>query len=267
MSARPVAGFGAALRCELFKARRSRVPPIATAGFTLAPLMAGLFMIIMKDPEWAQRVGLLRTKADIFAGSADWPTFLGVIAQAVAVGGAMLFALLAAWTFGREFVDRTVKIVLAVPTPRWAIVLAKLVVAGGIAVLMTWWIFALGVVLGVLIGLPGGSVELVLISLLRTSITAALTILMITPVAFVACIGRGYMAPLGLAILTVFLAQVVAATGWGAWFPWSVPALFSGLAGPEEMALSAWSYVLVVMVSAAGLVATLVWWRVADQTT
>ena len=53
------------------------------------------------------------------------------------------------------------------------------------------------------------------------------------PVALLASAGRGYLPPLGWAILTVFLAQILAAIGWGAWFPWSVPALFSGLAGPR----------------------------------
>jgi len=37
------------------------------------------------------------------------------------------------------------------------------------------------------------------------------------------------MPAFGWAILTIVLAQIAAATGWGDWFPWSVPALFSGV--------------------------------------
>jgi ABC-2 type transport system permease protein len=55
------------------------------------------------------------------------------------------------------------------------------------------------------------------------------------------------------------------ATGWGAWFPWSVPALFSGMAGPGAAALGSSSYVLVGLTSLAGGVATFVWWRRADH--
>ena len=83
--------------------------------------MGGLFMFIMKDPARARALGLLGAKAQITAGTADWPTFLGVIAQATAVGGSFIFALVTAWVFGREFADRTVKLLLAVPTPRGAI--------------------------------------------------------------------------------------------------------------------------------------------------
>ena len=63
-----MSGFGGALRCELLKARRSRVPLWTAAGFSLAPLMAGLFMFILKDPSRARALGLLRAKAQIAAG-------------------------------------------------------------------------------------------------------------------------------------------------------------------------------------------------------
>ena len=125
-------GLGVALRCEVLKARRSMLPPLAALGFSLAPLMAGLFMVIMKDPDRARRWGLVTAKAQLVAGAADWETFLAVIAQAVAVGGMLLFALIAAWVFGRELADRTARNLLAVPTSRTATVLAKLLVAGGL---------------------------------------------------------------------------------------------------------------------------------------
>ena len=78
------------------------------AGFSLFPLVGGLFMLILKDPERARQLGLLGAKAQLAAGTADWPTFVGLISQAVAIGGAILFAFLFAWLFGREFADRTV---------------------------------------------------------------------------------------------------------------------------------------------------------------
>ncbi len=61
------------------------------------------------------------------AGTADWPTYLNMVGQAVAVGGGILFAFLTAWLFGREFADRTIRGLLATPTARASIVVAKLV--------------------------------------------------------------------------------------------------------------------------------------------
>ena len=75
-------------------------------------------MIILKDPEAARSMGLISTKAQLAAGVADWPAFFGMLAQAIAIGGAIVFAILTAWVFGREFSDRTAKELLALPTSR-----------------------------------------------------------------------------------------------------------------------------------------------------
>lgn len=97
-------------------------------------------------------------------------------------------------------------------------------------------------------------------------ITAGLTVALMPLIALIASAGRGYLPPLGWAFLTMFLAQIVVATGWGAWFPWSVPALFSELAGPRATQIGAQSYVVVTMTLAAGLAGTFAWWYRADQT-
>ena len=141
----------------MLKARRSRVPWGVAIGFTLAPLVMGLFMVILKDPERARSLGLLGAKAQLTAGTADWPTYLNLLGQAVAVGGAVLFAFLTAWVFGREFADKTVRGLLANPTSRGTIVLAKATVVAIWGLVITAWVLALGLAIGVLIDLPGWS--------------------------------------------------------------------------------------------------------------
>ena len=86
-----------------------------------------------------------------------------------------------------------------------------------------------------------------------------------SPAKRVASAGRGYLPPIGWAFLTTFLAQVVAITGWGAWFPWSVPALFSELAGPRATQIGVQSYIIVALALAVGLAGTFAWWQHADQ--
>ena len=46
----------AAIQVEILKARRSKVPLITAAGFSLAPFAGGFFMIVMKDPEMAREI-------------------------------------------------------------------------------------------------------------------------------------------------------------------------------------------------------------------
>ena len=98
-------GLAAAFSVELLKARRSRVPWAVAVAFSLFPIVGGLFMLILKDPARARQLGLLGAKAQLAAGTADWPTFVALISQGLVIGGAMLLAFLFAWIFGREFAD------------------------------------------------------------------------------------------------------------------------------------------------------------------
>ena len=84
--------------------------------------------------------------------------------------------------------------------------------------------------------------------------------------AFFAFIGKGYLAPLGFIVFTLILAQVIAAVGAGNLFPWSVPALYSGAAGEYKSDLNLWSYIIFFITSVAGYLATVYWWKFADQT-
>ena len=83
--------------------------------------------------------------------------------------------------------------------------------------------------------------------------------------ALLASAGRGYLPAFGWIILTIMLAQVAAIIGWGDWFPWSIPALFSGVAGPRAGLLGLHSYVVMVVTCSLGLIATILWWRDADH--
>lgn len=258
--------FQAALWTEMLKARRSKVPLLAAVGFTLAPIIDGLFMFIMKDPERAREMGLLSVKAQMQMSTADWTTFFSVLSQATAIGGAIVFSIVTAWVFGREFSDHTAKDLMALPTSRESIVIAKLIVVGAWVLAVTLWIFSVGLVIGALVDIPGWTTQLAWESFGNILLAAGMTLLLMTPVAFIASMGRGYLPPLGFAVLTIFLAQVIAATGWGDWFPWAVPALFSGAAGPRGELLGTHSYILVVLAGIAGIAVTFHWWRTADQT-
>jgi len=258
--------FLASLWAESLKAYRSKVPLLASIGFSLAPLMDGLFMFIMKDPLRAREMGLLSVKAQLAMSTAEWPTFFSVLTQAVAIGGVIVFSIVTAWVFGREFSDRTAKELLALPAAREAIVAAKFVLIAAWTSALTVFIFLIGLVVGKLVVIPGWSGELLRSASVDILGSAALTIALLPFVALLASVGRGYLPPFGWTILTVVLAQIAAITGWGDWFPWSVPALFSGAAGPRAELLGMHSYFIVFITSLIGLAGTFYWWRNADQT-
>lgn len=258
--------FRAALWAETLKVRRSKVPLFTLLGFSFVPLVDGLFMIILKDPEAARSMGLISAKAQLMAGVADWPTFFSVLAQAVAVGGMILFAIIAAWVFGREFTDRTAKEMLALPTSRETIVTAKFIVITVWALALILFVFVFGLIVGSLVSIPGWSTELLGSAVVDVLGAGVITIIMLPFVAFIASLGRGETPAMGWAIFTVATAQVAIITGWGDLFPWSVAALFTGAAGPRAELLGMHSYIIAAVTSLIGLALTFYWWRSADQT-
>ena len=255
--------FSSALFTETLKMRRSKVPLFATLGFSIVPLMGGLFMVILKDPEAARSWGLISAKAQIAAGTAEWSSMFNLLTQAIAIGGFILFAILTSWVFGREFSDHTVKELLALPTTRAMIVSAKFVVIAAWAIVNTLFIFALGLLVGYLTDIPGWSVDLLRAASVDILGSVVLTIALLPYVALLAGIGRGYLSPIGWMILMVALAQIASFMGWGDWFPWAIPAMFAVSHGQQ---LGLHSYVVVIVASLLGLAVTFWWWRNADQT-
>jgi ABC-2 type transport system permease protein len=260
-----MSAFLSAFWAEALKARRSKVSQGTIVGFLILPVVGGLFMIILKNPEQARAMGLISVKAQLAGGVADWPTYFDILLQGTAIGGGLVFAFITAWVFGREFSDHTVKELLAIPTPRGIIVGAKF----GLTALWTLGItllsFVIGLGIGAAVGIPGWSLELVWASLGSLLLVTLLQSMLMPFVALFASAGRGYLPPLAWALSTLAFAQVAGVLGWGDWFPWSIPALVSGMMGPRAEQVGLHSYILVSLAFFAGLAATFVWWQSADQ--
>jgi ABC-2 type transport system permease protein len=259
-------GFRAAFWAEMLKARRSKISLLTAIGFMILPLAGGLFMIILKNPEQARAWGLISTKAQLTAGVADWTSYFGMLTQGVATGGAILFALITSWVFGREFSDHTAKELLALPTPRWVIVTAKFTLIALWIMGLTFLVFGVGLGIGTAVDIPGESLELAQASFGIVVITAILTFLLMPFVALFASAGRGYLPPMGWTILVLAIANIVSVLGWGDWFPWAVPVLLSGMVKAHAEQIGLHSYLIVGVAFVVGMVATLEWWRSADQT-
>ena len=258
-------GLAAAWWTEWLKARRSKAMWIISLAGAIAPLASGLFMLILKDPVGAQRLGIISVKAQIMAGTADWPAMLKLLGQLTAGGGLALFGLICIWMFGREHSDHTAKDLLALPTPRWAIMLAKFGVAAVWQAALLLLILALGMCVGLAVGLPGWTSELALSSAGLIILTGVLTILLVAPVAWMAGVGRGYLPPVGFLLLLVVLAQIISVLGWGAYFPWSVTGVVVNMIGTNAEPAPAVSYLLVALTGLAGVGLTVLWWQRADQ--
>lgn len=257
--------LAAALHAEALKLRRSRVPWATAGAVLLAAAVGAFFMFVLQDVGRARSLGLLGTKAQLTGGTADWPGYFALTAQTVSVGGLIIFGTAAIWLFGREFSDRTVTDLLALPTSRTAVVLAKFVLLLGWCAALTVLLVALVLVLGALLGLPGWSGGAALQGAAGVLGAGLLTAGLAVPYGLAASVGRGYLPAVAVLFLTVLVAQVLAAVGHGAWFPWAVPALLAGTAGPAA-AETGWGGPLgVLLVGLGSAAATAAWWERADH--
>lgn len=257
--------IAAALWAEMLKVRRSVVPWVTVAAFTVAGLVGGFFMFVLQNPDRARSLGLLGAKAQFAGRTADWAGYFAFTAQIAAVGGLLVFGLVVIWLFGREFSDGTAKDLLALPTSRAAVVAAKLLVALGWCLLLTAQLVVLSLLFGTLLGLPGWSADTVVRGFGTVFATTLLTVALTTTYGLAASLGQGYLAAVAAMFVSLFAAQVIAALGFGAWFPWSVPSMLSGVAGPEQAGPGALSIAGVVVVGVAASAATVLWWERADH--
>ena len=245
---------------ETRKALRSRVPFFTALGFLLMPFIGALLIFIYKDPQLARQLGLLGTKANLVVGSADWPGYLNLLIEFTALGGFFFFCLAISWTFGREFTDGTLKDLLAVPVPRFDILLAKFIVAALWCAALIVETYGVGMGLGALIRLPGGSPAVILHGIGLAGVTAMMSILLVLPFGFFASLGRGTLLPIGIALLALILGNLSMTLGWGEYFPWAIPGVYL-----QEVHLPLFSYIIVFLTGMAGMAGTTLWWKYADQ--
>lgn len=207
--------------CVLIEGKKffsSKIPIITVFVLMLVPFFGGFFMFVLKDPSLAQELGFVSAKAHII-GTADWPSYFSLLTQAIAIGGLLVFGFINSWIFGREYSDRTINDLLALPISRNIIVFSKFIVAILWCLILSIFVLILGLIVGKIVDIPGWSFDLLIRGVVAYIICSTLTILLSTPVAFFASVGSGYLSPLGFMVFTLVLAQIIAATGYGEFSP------------------------------------------------
>jgi ABC-2 type transport system permease protein len=147
-----------ALWAEWLKNKHTSIRWISVLAFALAPLMGGLLMHLLRHPAAPGGASPLQLKAQMLSFSADWPSYLSVLSQAVGVGGVLLFGFVASWLFGREYAEGTAKrpaglAYLPDDHPPGQVHQAMAFGAAGLATFN----FLFGLLIGTLLGLPGWS--------------------------------------------------------------------------------------------------------------
>ena len=250
-----------AVRVEWWKLRRSRVALVATTLMcVLLPALGLAFYSVALNGG----TGSLADKAAALMIGEGWTGYLGLVDQVAAAAVFLGAGVVVAWVFGREHVDRTFPSLFALPVSRGAIAGAKFVVLGGWVLFLAAVICLVALTLGVAGGIGPFEVDVVVSGLLRLLAICIGAGLLSLTMGFVASVGRGYLPAIGALIVLVAAAQVSVLFGTGGWFPFAVPGLMA-VAGAEGVPdLNAIHLTLVPALGAAGVGATVWWWRKAE---
>lgn len=229
------------IHCEAIKVLRSSVFWIVVVAFAAMPIMLGLVTY-----NNAAGIGWEPYLTDL----------LGSITAILVIG----FSFTASWVFGREYTDKTISELLVKPVSKLYVVLSKFIIIFLWDVLMAFLMFAVVFIMGIFIGLSGGTWLLIMNSFLTFIAASLLTMVVSTISALLANVSKGYLAPIGFAFLIVVISNVVAQAGLAAFFPWTIPALFI-----SKVPLGFASIAILAITGITGFVGTVAWWRLAEQ--
>jgi hypothetical protein len=258
--------LAASLYVEMNKALKSKMLWGTIIFFAFIAFMLGFLMLVAKHPEIAGNSAILSTKAS-FISKADWHGFFGLMLQMALTLGLVGPAVVTIWVFGREYSDRVIKDLLALPVSRVNIVLAKFVIAFTWSLLLMGLLFVCTLLAGLAVHLDGWTNELFLHNLKIYSVVSLMTILLFPVITLITCMSRGYLLPVGVTILILISTQFIflGMPSITPYFPWAVPGLVSGIAGPFSPKPELISYVIFGLTTILGIAGTAAWWRYADQ--
>jgi len=253
-----------AFKAEQMKLKRSIILWVTFGLFIFIPLMMALLMWVAQHPEISDQLGLVGAKAQLFSEN-SWKGYLQMINQIIAVLGVIGFGFVTSWVFGREYLEHTLTDILALPVSRSSIVSAKYLIVLFWCMALSVALFASAIAYGQLVHIPTWDAAIVYENAQIFFKTTIYTILLSTIIGFIASLSRGIIAAIGFVLLMLIMAQFIAISGLGPYFPWAIPGVFTVSNTVADMHLMTASYFILYGSSLAGLWATYFYWNKADH--
>lgn len=155
-----------------------------------------------------------------------------LLGQILTVVMVLAAGFVAAWLFGREWADKTIGSLFALPVSRTSIAWAK------VAIVSAWVLACVTVAVGattLAIGAADAShLDAAAWRALGLDWAAGTMMgLLGIPFGWVAVVTRGYLGALGGIIGVTAVSQILAGVGVGSWVPYVAPALWAGAGGGE----------------------------------
>lgn len=238
-----------ALTAEIAKLKRASLPWWTIVAVLVGPSLSNVFA----------------TAVEAEAARLSWSDFFGLGSMAMGTWyGILLFGLVAAFVFGREYAEGVAPNMLTVPTRREYFVLAKFIVLGVWVAVLTALSVVAQAAWATLLGLDGFAWSAVWAGVGDVFTVALLIFLTLPLVALVAVVSRGVFAPMIFSAFGFSAGMIGGIAGWGDWLPWAMPTAIGGtFMGPAvaipvpELTTASWAIAASCFVIGT---AAVMWW-------
>ena len=151
-------GLYASLWAESLKVRKSQIFWITLSAFSFVGILVGLMVLVVKYPALVGQSTLISAKSSSSFFIDDWHSYFELLIQLVLGFGLLGFGVVSGWVFGREYVDRVVTDLLALPIHRSTIVMSKFIIVIIWSFLLSLTIFIFGLLTGLAVNIAGWSI-------------------------------------------------------------------------------------------------------------
>ncbi len=241
----------ALLYCEFLKLKRSKMFLISVLGAMVAPIMvfAGLIKAKITEPD-------------------KIITYLDMLAQTnlyvLLLFGVIVYGVIAAFLFSREYTENTLKLVLTVPVSKGAFLITKLLMLFLWMMILTAVAWVSTLVLSIVGNAAEFNVNVIIQSLEEFFLGAFLLYFTMSPFVFLTLWHKNLVSPI-IAAATVVLGNVALANqDLAVLFPWTSPYLIaSGDIAKYHYSIET-ALVIIFAVSFIGFFASFIYFKKQD---
>lgn len=204
--------MGELVYCEFLKLKRSKMKRIALLGTMVTPLISvsqSIGMYVLK-PDYQISLFTLFESAFMF-----WMLLFGLL----------IFSVIASYIFSREYTEKTLKTLFAVPISKKSYMQCKfltLFLLVSVLMLLSWaYVLISGIALNMVFGISEFYVGMALLFLWRFILGGILLYFSIAPIALVALYTKGIIAPMLTASVIVLANVIFSALPLSSFLPWA----------------------------------------------
>ncbi|KNF09037.1 ABC-2 family transporter protein [Gottschalkia purinilytica] len=238
------------LYTEILKLKRSKMFLISIIGASVTPFMC-----------FIERLSMRKERPDIpilFKKFFSDTNFYFIV-----LIGILLYGVITAYIFNREYIEDTLKGLLTIPVSRISFIVSKFIMLLIWIMVLTIVSWILTLVFGLIGQFEGLSIKVLINSFKNYIIGGSFLFLLTTPVIFVTFLFKNFVPTIVFTIGITMVNVLITNSRYVALFPWSATVIITDNTFVSKYPLM-YSYISIFVTSIIGFIATIVYFKKED---